>query len=278
MDYIFYKDHKMITRLIKTVFMALLLVLASPPLSAESWSFYQGDDPAMVKTKIAVLEPDNWNRESLKTLGDSGCKAIAWLNLTQIEESRLVNSDARTRDYVISGRYLPEGMKLAVFYSSAYRSILVERLREYMHKGFAGVALGKVGYYREISDNPVCRSEMWQLIKLLASEAQKIDPAAIVLVHDADDFLAEIDADRSIAGVIAEGLFYGKKGRQVKFWQQSPRFVALKKLAEKGRLVLCAEDARTAQRRASAAAFCLQNGFYCDALRLPLVIERNKSR
>lgn len=243
-------------------------------MRADAWQFYNGEDSTALGSDTVVLEPDNWSREQLQVMRKAGTLPLAWLNLSQIEEWRLVPVDLRAKDYILSGRYPPEGRKLAIFYSAAFRSLLKNRLREYLLKGFSGVVLAKTGYYSEISNSPVNRSEMWRIIEELAAEARTLNPKVLVLAHDAESFFTEILKCRNIDGVVTEGLFYAKHGRQVRPWDRAGRVSLLQRLVYSGKMVLIAEDARTDKRRQHVLAESARLAFSAAIVNLPLKIER----
>jgi len=251
--------------------LVLILCLQMPVFA---WQFYDGSDIAALEPGYALLEPDNWNREDLYAMRQKGITTLAWLNLSQIEENRLIPLDIKDKDYVISGRYLPEGKKLAVFYSQSFRDLLRLRLREYLLKGFAGVVFAKVGYYDKLSNSPINRSEMWRLVTDLAVEARRLSSSALVVVHDASCFFDEIRQTPIISGVVEEGLYFGKQGRQVRAWDREKRLNTLIKLKENDKLILLAEDARTEKRRQFSSSESQKHGFDSAFAQLPMIIER----
>lgn len=254
--------------------LALLLLLNLLTMPACAWKLYNGEDSGFLGSDTVVLEPDNWSREGLLAMRHAGTVPLAWLNLSQIEEWRLVPAGLRAKDYVFSGRYPPEGRKLAIFYTAAFRNLLRERLREYLLKGFSGVVFAKVAYFSAISNSPVNRCEMWRLIEELAAEARTLNPKALVLVHDAESFSAEIQNCQNIDGVVAEGLFYAKRGQKVRPWDRADRVNQLKRLVTSGKMVLIAEDARTEKRRKHVFAESARLAFPAAIVTLPMKIER----
>lgn len=239
-----------------------------------AWQFYSGSDIVDVEPGYALLEPDNWSRQDLEIMRQKGIKTLAWLNFSQIEKSRVVPLDIKEKDYVIAGRYLPEGKSLAVFYSRSFRDLLRLRLREYFLKGFAGVVFAKAGYYDQLSNSPINRSEMWRLITDLAYEARQLNSSALVIIHDASSFFDEIRQTPVISGIIEEGLYFGNQGRQVRPWDREKRLSALIELKGNGKLIMLAEDARTEQRRQYALTESQKQGYDTAFTRLPLIIER----
>ena len=259
----------------KTIcFLALLIAFTCFSLPVFAWQFYAGSDIAMLAPGYVLLEPDNWSRKDLETMGQHGITALAWLNVCQVEESRVVGLDIKSKDYTISRRYLRENKKLAVFYSQSFRDLLRLRLREYLLKGFAGVVFTKAGYFNELSNSPINRSEMLRLLEDMAREARSVSSTALVLVHEASSFYTEIGQNSDIAGVVEEGLYFGRQGRQLRSWDREKRLNALLKLKESGKLIMLAEDARSDARRQYAGDECRKHGFDHGFAELPLIIER----
>ncbi len=252
----------------------LLLAIALLGLPVEAWQFYSGRDSARLQSGYVVLEPDSWSRSDLLEMRDRGVVPLAWLNFGQIEEQRTVPIDVKAKDYAVSGRYLPEGKKLAVFYSQSFRDLLKVRLREYFLKGFSGVVFAKVGMYSELSNSPINRSEMWRLIEDMARESRRLNSVSLVLLHDALEFCNEIKHNRLISGVVEEGLYFGRQGRQIRRWNREKRLNRLLSLKSDGKLILLAEDARTDERRRSVTEESSRHSFDHGFAQLPLDIER----
>jgi len=259
-----------------SLFMALLLAFSANSSPALAWQFYTGENISEINAGIVVLEPDNWSRDQLLQLKAQGRRTLAWLNLTQIEEHRIVPVDIRDRDYILSGRYRPENMKIAVFYHQSFRRLVQTRMREYLLKGFSGIVLAKTGYYNLISNSPINRSEMWRLITFLADDAIKINPAAEIIIHNSEDFWPEIKTTPAISGVLAEGLFFSPQGRQVRLWQRQKRLDTLKDLLEAGKRVMIAEDARTEKRRQQVKTEAAKLNLLAEFVTLPLTINERK--
>lgn len=254
------------------VFLILAFVLSGLP--ADAWQFYNGSDSADLVPGCVVLEPDNWGRNDLKEMRAQGIVPLAWLNFSQIEDQRLVPIDIKDKDYIITARYLPEGKKLAVFYSQSFRDLLKVRLREYLLKGFAGVVFAKVGSYDVLSNSPINRSEMWRLVEDMARESRRLNSSAMIILHDALGFYDEIRQNQLISGVVEEGLYFGRQGRQVRRWNRETKLKQLLSLQSDKKLILLAEDARTDGRRRFVAAESGRHGFDHGFDELPLDIER----
>lgn len=249
----------------------MFLALCVP---VKAWQYYNGSDINDISPGFVVLEPDNWSRNDLQQMRDQGVVPLAWLNLSQIEASRLVPLDVLSKDYAIDRRYLPEGKKLAIFYGRSFRELVKIRLREYLLKGFVGVVFAKVGSYTELSNSPINRSEMWRLIEDMSAEARRLNSSAFIILHDAADFADEIRQNKLISGVLEEGLFFGRNGRQVRAWDREKRLKLLEELQADKRLILLAEDARTDSRRQFSLNESRKYGFDPGFAVLPLNIER----
>jgi len=252
----------------------LVFIIFCP--AAMAWQFYTGHNISEINSGLVILEPDNWSRKDLMTLKSQGRKTFAWLNLTQIEENRIVPFDIREKDYILSGKYRPENKRVAVFYHQSFRRLVLGRLREYLLKGFSGVVLTKTGAYNQISNSPINRSEMWKLITFLAEDALKIIPEAEVIIHDGESFWSEIQKSSLISGVLVEGVFYGPRGRQIKPWEREKKLNSIKRLLESGKRVFIAEDARTEKRQKHVRNEAARLNLLAEFVNLPLMIEERK--
>jgi len=253
---------------------SILLAFIFCCLPAYAWQFYNGSDSAELLPGHVVLEPGNWGRNDLMEMRRRGIVPLAWLNFSQIEDHRLVPLDIKDKDYVITRHYLPEGKKLAVFYSQSFRELLKVRLREYLLKGFAGAVFAKVGSYDVLSNSPINRSEMWRLVEDMARESRRLNSSAMIILHDALGFYDEIRQNQLISGVVEEGLYFGRQGRQVRRWNSEEKLKQLVSLSAGKRLIFLAEDARTDERRRFVAEESGRHGFDHGFAELPLDIER----
>lgn len=269
-------NNKSFKRFRVLLLLAIFEMLAAQMCQAMGWQFYTGQNIDEISAGIVVLEPDNWSREQLLKLKSQGRRTLAWLNLTQIEEHRIVPVDIRDRDYILSGRYRPENMKIAVFYHQSFRRLVQTRMREYLLKGFSGIVLAKTGYYNLLSNSPVNRSEMWKLITFLADDAAKINPTAEIIVHNSEDFWPDVKATPNIGGVLVEGLFFGQQGRQIRPWQRQKRLDTIKELLEAGKRVMIAEDARNEKRRQQVKTEAASLNLLAESVTLPLAINERK--
>ncbi len=252
----------------------VIMMFLAVCMPAKAWQFYNGSDISSISSGFVVLEPDNWSRNDLQQIRNKGSVPLAWLNLSQIEDSRLVPIDIMSKDYAINRRYLPEGKKLAIFYGQSFKNLVKIRLKEYLLKGFAGVVFAKIGSYSELSNSPINRSEMWRLIEEMSAEARRLNSSALVILHDSADFAAEIKQGQLISGVLEEGLYFGRNGRQIRAWDSEKRLKLLKELHANKRLILLAEDARTESRRQFSVNESQKHGFDPGFAVLPLNIER----
>lgn len=252
----------------------ILLAFIFCCLPADAWQFYNGSDSADLQPGYVVLEPDNWGRSDLMEMRLRGIMPLAWLNFSQIEDGRIVPIDIKDKDYVITGRYLPESKKLAVFYSQSFRDLLKVRLREYLLKGFSGVVFAKIGRYDALSNSPINRSEMWRLVEDMARESRRLSSSAQIVLHDALGFYDEIRQNQVISGVVEEGLYFERQGRQVRSWNRELRLKQLGHLKSEKKLIFLADDARTDARRRFVTAESGRHGFDVGFAALPLDIER----
>lgn len=230
-------------------FSLILCFCALSALQAQPFTIYPGLLPARVSEGYVLLDPDNWSKKQLFELKEKGVVSLAWLNLSDIEPKRIVPINIKKRDYVFPRDKTNSGNPLAIFYSTYYRKMLADRLREYLLKGFDGVVLARAHNYDEISDHPINRKEMWSLIMLLAFEAQKINPNSLIIVHDNGRFVEKISNHPFIAGSLVEGLFNEYKGRHIYPWEREKRLKILEPLLTNKKLIFTVETSDTEERK-----------------------------
>jgi endo-alpha-1,4-polygalactosaminidase (GH114 family) len=231
----------------KKVF-ALFLLLPLMVQPCFGWQFVDADTVPELNRSIVILDPDSCNRADLGTFKEMGLKTVAWLNVAEIESWRLIAVDVKAKDYVVPNRFSRQGLPLARFYSTEFKTIVKSRVREYMLKGFSGIFLAGTDKFAEISNNPINRSEMWRLIEELASLASSLAYDPIILVQGSD-FVERIKSSELVDGVIISGLFNAEKGRHVHPWQRNDRLDRLKCLFETGKLLLTVEMAERSQQQ-----------------------------
>lgn len=256
----------------RLIISVLLLALVTGPASA--WQFYQGYEIGALQPGFAVVDPDNFSRDDVAKMHELGVKPLAWLNLAQIEQSRIIPFDMRERDYIFPRQVTAGGKPLARFYTAQFRQLVRMRVQEYLMKGFAGVLLGRTADYEVLSNSPVNRSEMWNLIVHLARVSKKLNPAALVIVHDNGKFAHEAARERLVDGVLVEGLFNGQNGRHIYQWERQDRLKQIQDVQKAHKLVFSAETSNTAGRVDQAVSEAQELGVIVGFTQLPLIMER----
>ncbi len=132
----------------------------------------------------------------------------------------------------------------------------------------------KIGGYDALSNSPINRSEMWRLVEDMARESRRLNSSALIVLHDALDFYDEIRQNQLISGVVEEGMYFGRRGRQVRRWNREKQLKQLLSLQSDKKFILLAEDARTDERRRFVADESGGHGFDHGFAVLPLDIER----
>lgn len=256
----------------RLIISVLLLILATGPVSA--WQFYQGYDIAALQPGFVLVDPDNFSRDQVAKMHELGIKPLAWLNLAQIEQSRIIPFDMRERDYIFPRRVAAGEKPLARFYTAQFRQLATMRAQEYLMKGFAGVLLAHTANYELISNSPVNRKEMWSLIAHLARISKKINPSALVIVHDNGKFAQEVAREHLVEGVLVEGLFNSQNGRHIYQWERQDRLNQIKDVLEACKLVFSVETSNTNQRVEQVLSEAQGLGVVVGFTQLPLIMER----
>lgn len=256
-------------------FTSLLLLLCSL-IPCFGWQFSDSTSMDMSSPGIVVLDPDNFSRDDLLNLKKAGLKPVAWLNLSEIEDWRIISVDAKEKDYAFSDRFSPEELKLAKFYSTDFWKIAESRVSEYMMKGFSGLVFANVGYYSLVSNSPINRNEMWYLIENLAKKASTLCVKPLILVHNGLDYIVEIKNSKLVDGLVTQGLFNSFSGRHTYKWQRQEVLENIEPLLKNGKLVLTAEMADKTKQVSFIRETCEKEGLDFCIQKLPLKMNRRK--
>jgi endo-alpha-1,4-polygalactosaminidase (GH114 family) len=256
----------------KSILFVLFLLLFSN-VSVFGWQFVSAGEEITVSSGIVVLDPDCYSRTELQELVSRGITPIAWLNVGEIEEWRILPFEVRAKDYVLNQKKSPQSLAFARFYSPSFADILSSRVREYMLKGFTGILFARADYFKLVSNNPLNKRMMWQLILKLIDQASSYrnDP---LLLLEGEAFIEEAVINDKIKGVITSGLFNDKKGKHIHPWQRKKRLKELKPLLENDCLLLTVESSKAEQQKLFVKKSCNKLGIdYCfDAM--PLMMNR----
>lgn len=254
--------------------LVLLLISICFALPSFGWQFVDSINFEKLDSGIVVFDPDNLSREDLKRIKSSGVTPLAWLNLSEIEDWRVISVEAKEKEYAFQVKSSPNDLKLAKFYSSDFRLIAESRVREYLIKGFSGIVFANVGFYGLVSNNPVNRSEMWRLIENLAKQAGDLSTDPLLLIHNGVDFVEELKESKNVDGLLTHGLFNTLRGRHVHEYQRKEVLKKLKPLLGKGKLILTAEMTHASKQREFVARTCKKAGVDFSFQKLPLKMKR----
>jgi hypothetical protein len=179
----------------------------------------------------------------------------------------------RPKDYLLNRTISPQNLKFARFYSQTFSNILVSRVREYMLKGFEGVLFARADYFRLVSNNPLNKRMMWQLILNLSQQAASYKRDPLILL-EGEAFIEETVINSKVDGVITGGLFNAKNGKHIHPWQRKKRLEKLKPLLENDCLLLTVENSKTEQQKLFVKEKCNDLGIdYCFDT-IPLKMNR----
>ncbi len=258
----------------KKVLLLMLLTVTAVP--AMAWQFVAGNAEIDSQQKLLILDPDSYDRHDLARIKAKGHVPVAWLNLGEIEDWRLIGIEVREKDYVFAKRFSPAGLNLPRFYDKSFKEIMEHRLREYLLKGFAGVFFAKVDCFKKVSNSPINRGEMLALVRRLTQLAKSLKARPLILVHGLE-FVDEILEDPDISGIVTQGLFNARNGRHIHPWQRQKNMQVLQRLLKNDKIVLTAEMTKAANHKKFVARSCLELGIdYCFS-DLPLKMQRRNN-
>jgi endo-alpha-1,4-polygalactosaminidase (GH114 family) len=253
---------------------AVLLIFSVLALPGFSWQFREIDTES--SDRLVVLEPDEWSQKQLAELKKQGYKPLAWLNVGEIEDWRLIIHEFKgPEEYAFLKRKTDNQLMLARFYGTAFRKIAQARVREYIHKGFAGIFFAGAGYYSKVSNSPINRGEMWSLLDRLAQLANSITAKPVLIIEGAE-FFNEINTDNRFSGVAFSGLFRKKNRKRVFPWQRKSKIEMAKKLIDQNKIVLIAEMTANEQQKGPIRQKCEKLGIDCCFTELPLRMKRRE--
>jgi uncharacterized protein (TIGR01370 family) len=258
-------------KLIQAIALAVFCCIAS---QSNAFSVYFGKVAAEVPAGIVVLEPDHWSRHDLQKMQGNGVVPVAWLNLTQFEDYRLLSWEIKEKDLLIKRSNPPEGGQLLRFYSDEAKKMLKFKVREYLQKGFAGIFLARPDYYKKVSNNPINRLEMRYLIDEVSVYCKRFSANSQVLLHNGLEFYEKGTFPGKVTGVVVEGLFNGVRGTHKHPWDRKEEIVLLKDAINKGYKVFCLDGAKARSRKDFIKEKCEELGFKCFFVPVPLKNER----
>ena len=257
----------------RTLLVCFIFLYSS--LAVFGWEFVATGEKVATSSGIVVLDPDSYSRRQLQEIKSKGLKPVAWLNVCEVEDWRILPFEARAKDYVLNRKISPQNLSFAQFYSSTFAKILESRVREYIQKGFEGILFARADYFKLVSNNPLNKRMMWQLILKLTEQAlsYKSDP---LLLLEGEAFIEETIINNNIDGIITSGLFNDKNGRHIHPWQRKKRLNKLKSLLENDCLLLTVETSRTAPQKLFVKEKCNEIGIdYCFDT-IPLKMNRRE--
>ena len=147
---------------------------------------------------------------------------------------------------------------------SLYNSIEPSPLYRLVELGLDGVALDRVDVYGEVGKEcPDARNRMVDFVARLSAHARKKNPEFLVLLHNAEELLANPKMVGSIDGAVKEDLIFnaGKEGTQNPESMIRPSIEALKLARNAGKPVLVIDYVKDrtrideARRRIDAQGF-----------------------
>jgi|GEM_PF-6207809 len=215
------------------------------------------------------MDPDEFGRKEILSIVKSGWKPIAWLNVIQPEIGRTFSSKIDQKTVLMESKIIPVERRLAKFYLSSWRNLLLERIRELAQKGFKGVVLIGAGRYGEVTDNPISFTEMASLIVRLSREFKSMIPNSVIILENDEKLLSNNDVYKSMDGVLFSNLFFLRDGKTRHEWEKKDILIKFRNLKSAGKEILLCEQPRTLRHKESACLAAEQEGFNITFQSLP---------
>ncbi|RCK80581.1 MAG: hypothetical protein OZSIB_2894 [Candidatus Ozemobacter sibiricus] len=204
-------------------------------MSADGWQVALG--PADVGRgapgEIVVIDADRWSRTGLQKLADRGVVPVAWLDVAHPEDGRTYLVGLPTKDLYVP-LPVPRGKRgvrgprrLARFYQTSWREALRRRVRELAHKGVAGLFFTGTDAHRWLTDHPVGRTAMQDLLADLAREFRAHRAEALILLHGDVALATDARLASLVDGLVLDGLWFGPGGRTIRPWERERRLAAV---------------------------------------------------
>lgn len=181
--------------------------------NARSWTYQlQGDTSRVTRSDadVAVIDPDHaGSAQKYKSKRNGGKRAVlAYISVGEVEEGRRYMksggrkfSTGRTQGW--AGNYA------ARYWEGGWKSLVKERVREALRKGYDGVYLDRVDTYENVKAPGGSKKEMVRLVEEVSRTAKSEKGDAAVIVQNAEELLTDERYVAAIDGVAKEDLYHG---------------------------------------------------------------------
>ena len=240
--------------------LTILVCFITSPLSA--WVFaperpsFQGISDLASGTFL-VLDPDQWSRQEILSMRKQGVIPIARLDIAHREQGKTLALLIDEKWLVLPKYSTPPDPAPARFYLTAWQRLLLGRVDQIMHTGFAGLAIEGSSAAEAITDHPAIQREMQNWVGKVARQVKSLGmaPGYVFLTHEAGVIPLPDSAD-NLDGIIVPGIWYSPTGRNRHPWERSEPLKRLSSWVAQGKKVLTRDfppSSRELQRVADEA-------------------------
>lgn len=232
----------------KVYLLILPLFLSLFPLPAAENLLIRKDYTEIPKPRGKIfLDPDQWQRQEIAALQKLGATPVAWLNVSCVEPERVFSIGLNEKIMFKPTAFVKPPPGLALFYDYRWKEILRKRVLELGQKGFDTLLLTGLNNISFISDHPILKTEMAELIKEVSQTFKKVVPNGKIYLHHPPAYLQKPFAE--VDGIVWEGLYFDSRGRANRLWKRKNVNARLKSWLGKDKDVVCVENAITAEAR-----------------------------
>ena len=170
--------------------------------------------------EILVLDPDVVTPSQLAMAKAKGLIPLAWLNIGAFEPGRTFSDHLDPKVLFLPGKAPKEGTQWVRFYTSSWRKVLRERVREIAHAGFRGVFVTGLEAPMQITDEPLPIADMIALVARLRTWVNAQIPGGMLLGFGPLPALKALGPDLPIHGLVFSGIWSGPMGKTLRPWDR----------------------------------------------------------
>ena len=209
-----------------------------------------------------VLDPDQWSTSEVLSLRKQGLLPIARLNIAHRERGRTFSHLIDEKWLVVPKFSPPPDPTPVRFYLAAWQKLLLSRVDQIAHLGFAGLFLEGSAAAVTITDHPTIEREMQTWVAGISRHFKGlgIGPGHVFLKHEAGP-LPSPGLFKMIDGIMVSELWYNIGGRNRHPWDRVEPLKRLAAWTSLGKNVLTLEFPRTPLDRNRVADEARSAGF-----------------
>ena len=180
---------------------------------ARSWTYQlQGDTSRVNRTDadVAVIDPDHaGSAQKYKSKRNGEKRAVlAYISIGEVEEGRAYMKKGG-RKYSTGRTQGWAGNYAARYWEGGWKSLVKERVREAIRKGYDGVYLDRVDTYENVKAPGGAKQELVRFVEEVSRTAKGEKGNAAVIVQNAEELLDNDRYVKAIDGVAKEDLYHG---------------------------------------------------------------------